>query len=296
MSVHRIFDRAALRRRRDRAAPDLDAHGFLFRRVAADVAERLTGINRRFRRALDLGGRTGLFGAAWRPDAEPELLVTADLSPAMAARAPRPSLVCDEERLPFGDGTFDLAVSVLSLHAVNDLPGALIQIRRALRPDGLFIGAFYGPGTLAELRAALLEAETELDGGASPRIAPFADIRDLGQVMQRAGLALPVCDADRITVRYDGALHLMRDLRGMGESNVLAERRRTPLRRTTLMRAADLYGARHSRADGRVQASFEIIYVTGWAPHESQQKPLAPRGARIRPADVPDIKDVDEFD
>jgi SAM-dependent methyltransferase len=204
----------------------------------------------------------------------------------------RLAVVADEEALPFRDGSLDLAVSALALQFVNDLPGALIQIRRALKPDGLFIAAMIGGESLAELRAAFAEAESEVEGGVSPRVAPFADLRDLGALLQRAGFALPVTDVDRVMVRYSSPLALMHDLRRMGASNALAERRRTPLRRATLRRMMEIYAANFSDADGRIRATFEIVWLSGWAPHESQQKPLRPGSARQRLADALGTKEI----
>ena len=209
-----------------------------------------------------------------------------EASAALLALCPPPKVQADEELLPFRDGAFDLIVSALSLQFVNDLPGALVQIRRALRPDGLFLGAVLGGLTLSELREAFMQAELELDGGASPRIAPMADIRDFGGLLQRAGFALPVADADSVTVTYDSPLALMLDLRAMGAGNVLTERRKRPLRRATLYRAVEIYADRFSAGGGRVKASFEIIHLAGWSPHESQQKPLKPGSAAARLADA----------
>jgi SAM-dependent methyltransferase len=196
------------------------------------------------------------------------------------------AVAADEEALPFADGSLDLVVSALALQFVNDLPGALAQIRRTLRPDGLLLAALIGGASLTELRQAFAQAESEIEGGASPRVAPFADVRELGALLQRAGFALPVVDSDRLTVRYDTVFDLMRDLRRMGATNVLHERRRTPLRRATLARTADLYAQRFADPDGRLRASFEIVWLSGWAPHESQQKPLKPGSAKQRLADA----------
>lgn len=195
-------------------------------------------------------------------------------------------LVADEERLPFADQSLALVTSLLALQSVNDLPGALVQIRRALAPDGLFLGCFFGGFTLTELRQALTEAESELEGGASPRVAPFADVRAAGSLLQRAGFTLPVTDAEPVTVRYGHPLALLADLRAMGLTNVLHARRRTPLRRSTLMRAMAIYADRFSDPDGKVRATFEMIWVSGWAAHESQQKPLKPGSAKARLADA----------
>jgi SAM-dependent methyltransferase len=192
----------------------------------------------------------------------------------------------DAEALPFAPARFDLAVSLLALQSINDLPGALVQIRRALKPDGLFLGALLGGSTLHELRAAFTQAEAELEGGASPRVAPFADVRDLGALLQRAGFALPVTDVEPAIVRYGDPVGLLRDLRAMGLTNALHDRRRTPLRRATLLRAMSIYAQRFSDADGRIRATFDILWLSGWAPHESQQKPLRPGSAQARLADA----------
>lgn len=201
-------------------------------------------------------------------------------------------VVADEETLPFADGSLDLVVSALALQFVNDLPGALIQIRRALKADGLLLAALVGGDSLIELREAFAEAEIEIEGGVSPRVAPFADVRELGALLQRAGLALPVVDSDRLIVRYDTVFALMRDLRRMGATNMLRERRRTPLRRATLQRMAEIYAQRFADPDGRLRASFEIVWLSGWAPHESQQKPLKPGSAAQRLADALGAKEL----
>src|ERR1700691_3245789 len=198
----------------------------------------------------------------------------------------------DEEALPFGDATFDLVVSALTLQFVNDLPGVLVQIRRALKPDGLFLAALLGGDTLAELRHSFAAAESEVEGGASPRVAPFADLRELGALLQRAGFALPVTDVDRVTVRYDTVFGLMHDLRRMGATNALLARRRTPLRRATLVRMAEIYAERFADNDGRVRATFEIVWLSGWAPHPDQQKPLKPGSAKTRLADVLGTREI----
>lgn len=195
-------------------------------------------------------------------------------------------IAADEEALPLADASLDLAVSALALQWVNDLPGTLAQIRRALKPDGLFLAALLGGDTLTELRQSFAIAEAEIEGGVSPRVAPFADMRDVGALLQRAGFALPVADIDRLTVRYDTPFGLMQDLRGMGATNVLLERRRTPLKRATLQRMAQIYAERFSDADGRLRATFDIVWLSGWAPHESQQQPLRPGSARTRLADA----------
>lgn len=192
----------------------------------------------------------------------------------------------DEEAPPFADASLDLIVSALSLQHVNDLPGVLVQACRALKPDGLFLASLIGGTSLNELRTALVAAESEVSGGASPRVAPFADVRDLGGLLQRAGFALPVTDADTVDVSYPDPLALMRDLRAMGATNVLLDRSRKPLPRAVLSRAFEIYAERYARADGRVPATFEIVTMTAWVPHASQQQPLAPGTARMRLADI----------
>lgn len=281
-----VFDRALHARRRARAAAGFAAHDFLVRRAAAEIAERLADTNRSFPLALDIGCHRGALAETNMSPGKIGTLIQSDLSPAMVARAGGLRVAADEEALPFGNESFDLISSTLSLHWVNDVPGALVQIRRALKPDGLFVGALFGGATLTELRQSFAQAEVECDGGLSPRVSPFADVRELGHLLQRAGFALPVTDTDTVTVRYETPLHLLAELRGMGETNALIERRRTPLRRATLARTFDIYRERFALADGRVPATFEIIHLSGWAPHESQQKPLRPGSAKARLADA----------
>jgi SAM-dependent methyltransferase len=290
-----VFDRRQVRLHRDRAAAALEAHDFLLREVAERLADRLQDVTRSFPRALDLGCHGGELTGILGTRGGIETLVQCDLSEAMARRARRngrPTLVADEEALPFAPGSFDLVISNLTLHWVNDLPGCLLQVRQILKPDGLFLAAMLGGGTLAELRGALMEAELAEAGGASPRISPFADVRDAGGLLQRAGFGLPVVDSDMLTVRYADILALMRDLRGMGETNAVRERDARPPRRAVLARAAELYGARHGDAEGRLPASFQIIYLTAWAPHESQQRPLRPGSARARLAAALDTSEL----
>lgn len=287
----RVFDRRIHARRRDRAAAGFAAHDFLVRRAADEIADRIGGVNRDFAVAADLGCHHGalaraLADAGTAAAAKIGTLVSADLSLPMLRRAPGLRVAADEEALPFRERSLNLATSILSLHWANDLPGALIQIRRALKPDGLFMAALFGGETLTELRQSLTEAEIERDGGLSPRVSPFADLRDVGGLLQRAGFALPVADVDRVTVRYADPFKLMAELRGMGETNALAERRRTPLRRATLLRAAEIYRDRFGLPDGRVPATFDIVMATGWAPHEDQPKPLRPGSAEARLADA----------
>jgi SAM-dependent methyltransferase len=287
-----LFDRALHRRRLDRAAEGFPAAAFLKARAAEDAVMRLEAIMRSFPRAVDLGARDGAFARALQGSParnKVDLLVEADLSAAMLADRAGPRVQLDEERLPFADESLDLVVSTLALHWTNDLPGALIQIRRALKPDGLFVGAIFGGATLTELRQALMQADSELSGGAGPRISPFADVIDAAALLQRAGFALPVADVDRVQVGYAHPTELIRDLRAMGETNVLAERR--PLSRRVLARASEIYAERFARPDGRITATFEILTLTGWAPHESQQQPLRPGSAKMRLADALGVKE-----
>jgi SAM-dependent methyltransferase len=278
-----IFDRGLLRARRARAVA-LGPATFLLDRVADEMAERLSVVLRRFELAADLGTptdavRRALAGAAGT-------IVAVDAQATVGEQTGSLRVIADLEALPFGEQTLDLAVSALALQFVNDVPGTLAQIRRALKPDGLFLAALIGGASLAELREAFAAAEAEIEGGASPRVAPFVDVRELGALLQRAGFALPVTDVDRIVVRYASPLELMHDLRRMGATNALIERRRTPLHRATLKRMLEIYGERFSDPDGRVRATFEMIWLSGWAPHPGQQKPLAPGSAKTRLADA----------
>jgi NADH dehydrogenase [ubiquinone] 1 alpha subcomplex assembly factor 5 len=287
-----IFDRRLLTRRRDRTAAQLKDCDFLLQRVAGDIVERLGVVRRQFPVVLNLGAHHGLLGRRIRALTGVTMVIDADLSPRLLAQCPGARVVADEEFLPFRDGSLDLVVSGLSLHFVNDLPGALLQIRRALKPDGLFLAAMLGGRTLCELRHAFFLAEDEVQGGASPRVAPFADVRDLGGLLQRAGFALPVTDTDVFTVTYASPFRQMQELKAMGASNMLVARRRRFMTRRTLTRAGEIYVERFGRPDGRVPATFEIITLTGWAPHESQQQPLRPGSARLRLADALGAKEI----
>jgi len=284
-----IFDRVLLRRRRRRAAA-LGPVTFLLGRVADDLAERLATVLRRFDLAVDLGTPGDAVRSALMRLDSVGRIIAADVMPD-AARG-EIFVATDEEALPFGDATLDLVVSALALQFVNDLPGVLAQIRRALKPDGLFLAALIGGETLTELRQSFAEAESDIEGGASPRVAPFADLRDLGALLQRAGFALPVTDVDRVTVRYDSVFGLMHDLRRMGATNALLARRRTPLKRATLQRMAEIYAQRFADDDGRVRATFEIIWLSGWAPHPDQQQPLRPGSAKARLADALGTREI----
>jgi SAM-dependent methyltransferase len=253
-----LFDRALLARRLARAR-GLGPATFLLDRVAEDMADRLAAVNRAFEQAADI----------WTPGRGLSL-------PGLKVRH---IAIAGDEALPLAPASLDLAVSALAFQFVNDLPGVLAQIRRALKPDGLLLAALIGGDTLTELRQSFAAAEAECEGGVSPRVAPFADLRDIGGLLQRAGLALPVTDVDRVVVRYDHAFALMADLRRMGATNILLERRHAPTRRATMLRMASLYGQRFADSDGRIRATFDIVWLSAWAPHENQPKPLRPGSA-----------------
>ncbi len=286
MTSPELFDRVMLARQRTRAAPRLAAHDFLLRRAAQDIAGRLAVIQRDFPVAVNLGAHHGVLSRAVADLPSVGTLISVEDCAPLLRRCPPPRLRAHMEMLPFGGERLDLIVSALSLQFANDLPGALAQIRRALKPDGLFMAALPGGATLHELRACLMRAESALTGGAAPRVAPMADLRDLGGLLQRAGFGLPVSDTDVVRVSYETPFALMNELRGMGAANALRERSKRPLRRDVLMRAAEIYAADFPAEGGRVAATFEIITLTGWAPHESQQKPLRPGSAAARLADA----------
>lgn len=278
-----VFDRRLVGRHRDRAAAGFARHDFLVQAVAERLADRLDDVRRRFRTVLDLGCHGGQMQAALSRRDDISVLVQSDLSPAMLGTASGLRVAADEEWLPFAEGAFDLIVSCLSLHWVNDLPGALLQARRALKPDGLFLAAILGGDTLRELRQALMQAEIEATGGASPRLSPFADVRDAGALLQRAGFALPVVDSETLTVSYASPLALLHELRGMGETNAVLARRRTFTARRTLMTALARYEREFAGPDGRVPATFQVITMTGWAPDpDTQQAALRPGSATSR--------------
>jgi SAM-dependent methyltransferase len=262
-----LFDRVLLARRQRRAAA-LGPVNFLRDRVVEDMNDRLAAVMRKFEAAADIWTPGDGLQAALRPRL-----------PSLLRIAPPDN---EAELLPLAPHSLDLAVSALAFQFVNDLPGVLAQIRRALRPDGLLLAAMIGGDTLTELRQSFAAAEAECEGGISPRVAPFADLRDIGALLQRAGLALPVADIDRVVVRYDNAFALMQDLRRMGATNVLFERRRAPTRRATLLRMAQIYAERFADPDSRIRATFEVIWLSAWAPHESQQKPLQPGSGKAR--------------
>jgi SAM-dependent methyltransferase len=285
-----LFDRSLVEARRRRARR-LGPVTFLIDRAAEDFADRLAAVLRRFDRAVDLGTPTGAVRAALAGNGAISTMIAVARTFDEAGEGAL-QVVADVEALPFASGALDLVVSGLVLQAVNDLPGVLVQIRRGLKPDGLFLAALLGGDTLSELRESFAVAESELTGGASPRVAPFADVRDMGALLQRAGFALPVTDVDRVVVRYASPLALMADLRRMGATNPLVERRRLPLRRAVLARMMEVYADRFADPDGRIRASFDIIWLSGWAPHEGQQQPLRPGSAKARLADALGTREI----
>jgi SAM-dependent methyltransferase len=287
----RIFDRALLAERRRRVVGTAAQHEFLLARIADELAERLAIVQRRFPLAVNVGAHHGLLSRRISGVAGVERIVDVDATAQLLTDALDMRVVADEEALPFADASIDLIVSALALQLVNDLPGTLVQMRRALRPDGLLLAALLGGATLYELRDAWLTAEAEISGGASPRVAPFADVRDLGGLLQRAGFALPVVDSETVTVTYADPLSLMREIKAMGASNMLVARRRQPVTRSLVLRAAEIYAGRFAAPDGRVPATFEIITLTAWAPDASQPKPLRPGSAQTRLADALGVKE-----
>jgi len=285
-----IFDRSLLRTRQKRARA-LGPATFLLDRVANELDERLSAVVRQFDTIVDLGTPTDAVRRTLTANRKFNMIVAAEFGAVELDRT-FPRVVADEEALPFADNSLDLVTSALALQFVNDLPGTLIQIRRALKPDGLLMAALVGGESLTELREAIATAESEIEGGISPRVAPFADVHELGALLQRAGFALPVVDNERLVVRYESAIALMHDLRHMGATNVMHERLRKPLKRATLERAMTIYADRFADADGRLRASFDIVWLSGWVPHESQQKPLKPGSAAQRLADALGTREI----
>ena len=304
----KLFDMFALRRNRQRAAASYDKFAFLKDEASLRLADRVDLIRRNFDLCLDLGAHDGRLWQRLTSFGKINKIVQTDpaanffnhVFPDKINNITAPFAVHDFTALPFADESFDAVFSCLNFHWVDDLPGLFVQIRRLLRPDGLCLVNLLGGDTLHELRASLIEAEQDITGGFSPRCAPMADIRDVGGLLGRAGLTLPVADSDRLTVNYPDMFRLMRDLRGMGEQNVLFGRLRHPTKRAVFLRAAEIYKSRFGQANGSIPASFEIITLTGWAPHENQQKPLRPGSARARLASAvggyelnPDVFDAD---
>lgn len=287
-----VFDLQSLvaRKRRARRIDDRGAH-FLMQRAAEDVADRLSTVQRSFGTAASVLSQTDAAQRMLQQSGKVENIFRVETD---AALLDGDGLVAQDEILPLQPESVDLVISLYALQEANDLPGMLIQIRRSLRPDGLFLGCLAGAGTLGELREALLTAETELYGGASPRVFPFADVRDMGGLLQRAGFALPVTDSESVTVRYDSMFALIRDLRAMGATNSLLARSRKPANKALFLRAAEIYAERFSDPDGRVRATFSTIWLSGWAPHASQQKPLEPGSAKVSLAKILSLKPEEE--
>lgn len=279
MSASRLFDTALRRARLERARKAGQTDEFLMPRVAEEMAERLHPVLRDFPNAVDLFSRGTSIADALKTVPRIGTLKRASDEAGV-------DIAVSDETLPFAPESLDLVVSALALHWAEDLPGLLVQIRRALKPDGLFLAAVAGGETLTELRRAFAEAESETLGGLSPRVIPFADVRDLGSLLQRAGFALPVVDSERLTIRYKDLSGLFRDLRALGATNPMLARTKTPLRRETLRRLDEIYRTHFSDPDGRIRATVEIVWLSGWAPHESQQKPLRPGSAKARLADA----------
>ena len=283
MTQAQIFDPAAVLKHQRRAAVDFGAHDFLHRAMAESLADRLLDFSRSFPLALEIGARHGVLSDTLGGRGGIDRLV--ELSPFGACS--ERGVMAQNDCLPFAAGTFDLIISNLALHWVNDLPGLLVQANRCLKPDGLFLAVLFGGQTLRELRSALMAAELECEGGASVRVSPFVDLRDAGGLLQRAGFALPVADVETVSVSYGSAWDLMRDLRGMGETNAVAMRRKAMTRRQTLLRAAEHYQECFSDGEGRIVASFDLVYLAGWRPDQNQQQqPLRPGAAAQRLTDI----------
>lgn len=277
-----IFDRGKLARNRSKSASTFGEYAFLKDRVSSDLIERLHDTSHTFTSGVELGAQDGRLSAALADDPKVAQMLVTDLSADMLSIATARGLetqLVDEENLPFDSAQFDLALSALSLHWVNDLPGTLIQIRQALKPDGLFLAAMFGAGSLAELRESLVVAETELRGGVSPRLSPLPGLSDVAGLMQRAGFALPVVDRETITVRYDTPLKLLQDIKGMGEQAAFQRGMGQPLTRGVLMRAMEYYADMFSDPDGRIRATVEVIFMSGWAPAPHQPQPKRPGSA-----------------
>ena len=287
-----LFDRARVTRNRDRASSRFRDYAFLKDRESTQLLERLRDTSRDFERALDLGAHDGQASEALLESGKVKEIIALEGAPQMVERLHRRGVSAiegSEDFLPFDPENFDLVVSLLSLHWANDLPGVLAQIRTVLKPDGLFLGCLFGGDTLPELRAALIEAESEITGGVSPRLSPLPGLQDIAGLLQRAGFALPVADVDEVTVRYSHPMKLLEDLKGMGEQAAFAKREgqeRRPLSRRILSRMSEIYFERFSDPDGKVRATFKIIWMSGWAPHESQPKPLKPGSGQYSLADA----------
>ncbi|MEO0548534.1 MAG: methyltransferase domain-containing protein [Pseudomonadota bacterium] len=290
---HTLFDRTRVARNRDRASSCFETYDFFIRRESNQLLERLEDVSREFPLALDLGSHCGMTATALNDSEKIGFVAALERSKKMAAVARNADISVvngDEEALPFRPGIFDLVTSILSMHWLNDLPGAMIQLRQALKPDGLFLGCLFGGATLSELRTSLIAAESELYGGVSPRISPMPGLQDMAGLLQRAGFALPVADIERVTVRYDHPLKLLQDLKGMGEQAAFVRQEgqtsRRPLSRRLITRMSEVYQDQFSDPDGRIRATFEIIWLSGWAPSASQPQPLKPGSAKASLADA----------
>ncbi len=271
-----IFDSALLQQRLKRAIQrNVSGADFLLERTVQDLEDRLSTVERQFSRAVIVNPYTPSAALSLQQSGKAEAIISVDYQPKDST-----------EYLPLEPQSADLIISLLSLQFTNDTPGLMMQIKQALKPDGLFLGCMAGAGTLGELRESLLQAESELTGGVSPRVAPFADVRDGGALLQRAGFALPVTDIENVTVRYDNMFALMADIRAMGMANILTGRSRKPVSRRLFMRAAEIYAERFSDPDGRIRATFSFIWMSGWAPHVSQQQPLKPGSAKASLAEA----------
>ena len=285
MSIN-IFDRDLLRIRRTRHSATASDYDFLLKRATEDIKDRLVAISRDFTNVLDLGAHHGILGRALLQRGDVKTLVSLEDCPQLLNQCEGIKVLSDMEFLPLAPQRYELITSALSLHFINDLPGLLLQVRQLLKPDGLFIAVFPGGRSFYELRDAFTTAEEELEGGASPRISPYVDVREAGALLQRAGYTLPVSDVDTLTISYETPFHLLKELQSMGASNILLERSRKPLRRATLMRMAEIYTQKYADNTGRINATLELVTITGWSPHESQQKPLRPGTATTRLAEA----------
>jgi len=289
IEIMNVFDRNMVKTHRDRAAKTWEDFDFLHKEISERLCERLDDVVRDFPMALDIGCHGGEVASVLQDQLKVKHLIQFDISEKMAKRADKENattLVADEEFLPFAPNSFDLIISNLSLHWVNDLPGALLQINRCLKPDGLFIGTMFGIETLRELRQCLSDAEMAVDGGLSPRVSPYADVKDAGMLLQRAGFTLPVVDADGVEVRYENPMKLMKDLKGMGENNKVLERRKNFTKRELIMKAAQGYMEEFIGDDGRIPATFQVMYMTAWKDDPSQPKPLMPGSAQTKLAEA----------
>ncbi len=281
-----VFDRNLIKTRRERCAKRFSDHDFLFQWGCDQIHDRLMDVNRTFDTALHIGARCPVSEAHQKIQ---KLFIT-DLT-ATSSYSPF-HLQSSEELLPVAPQSLDLVTSNLTLHSVNDLPGALLQIRQALKEDGLFIASLFGGETLYELRDVMTQAEISLYGGISPRISPFADKPQMGDLLFRAGYSLPVIDSEIITVTYDNIFKLLHDIKGMGESNTILDRSKAPTSKEFFMKTAQLYQDKYAQNDGRIVASFEVIFLLGWAPHASQQKPLRPGSAKNSLAEALGTKEI----